>query len=63
MRRIERTTAFRKDYKREKRGLHRTVLDSLISEIVSLLVEDSPLPGKSRDHALSGNWLDHVSVI
>lgn len=59
MRRIERTTAFRRDYKREKRGLHRTGLDSLISEIVSLLVEDRPLPEKNRDHALSGNWLDH----
>jgi len=59
MRRIEPTPAFRKDFKREKRAGHHTDLDSLLSEILSLLVEDKPLSPRNRDHALSGNWRDH----
>jgi mRNA interferase YafQ len=59
MRRIEPTTAFRRDFKREKRGSHRSDLDALISNVVSLLAEDKPLPEKNRDHALAGNWRDH----
>jgi mRNA interferase YafQ len=59
MRRIEITTAFRRDFKREKRGSHRSDLDALISNVVPLLAEDRPLPEKLRDHSLSGNWHDH----
>jgi mRNA interferase YafQ len=59
MRRIEPTTAFRRDFKREKRGQHRRDLDSLVSGVVSLLVEDKPLPLNNRDHGLGGNWADH----
>ena len=47
MRRIERTTAFRRD------------LDSLVSRVVSLLADDIPLPDKNRDHGLAGDWQDH----
>jgi len=59
MRRIERTGAFRRDFKREKRGEHRRDIDSLVSFIVSLLAEDRTLPEKNRDHSLSGEWDDH----
>jgi mRNA interferase YafQ len=59
MRRIERTSAFRRDFKREKRSGLGSELDSLVAEIVSLLVEDKPLPAKNRDHVLTGNWRDH----
>jgi len=59
MRRIERTTAFRRDFKREKRGPHRRDLDFLISSVASLLAEDLLLPEKYRDHSLAGNWRDH----
>jgi mRNA interferase YafQ len=59
MRRIEYTTTFQRDFKREKRGRYRADLDSLISEIVSLLSEDKSLPDRNRDHALTGNWRDH----
>lgn len=55
MRRIERTTAFRRDYQRELRGRHRN-LEIVLSEIVRLLVEDAPVPERNRDHGLSGNW-------
>jgi mRNA interferase YafQ len=59
MRTIERTTVFRRDFKREKRGRNRRDIDSLISEAVSLLAEDKPLLARNRDHALTGEWSDH----
>ena len=55
MRRIERTTAFRRDFRRERRGRHRD-LDKAVAEIVTRLAGDLPLPERNRDHALSGNW-------
>lgn len=59
MRRIERTTAFGRDFKREKKGQYRRDLDSIVSGIVSLLAEDLPLPERNRDHGLGGDWQDH----
>jgi mRNA interferase YafQ len=59
MRTIERTTVFRRDYKREKRGLHRRDLETMVSSIVSLLADDDPLPEKHRDHQLGGDWRNH----
>ena len=55
MRRIEPTTAFRRDFKREKRGQHRN-LDQLVAEVVRLLAADATLPERNRDHALAGVW-------
>jgi mRNA interferase YafQ len=59
MRTIERTNAFKRDFKREKSGHYRRDLDTLISATISLLAEDKPLPDKNRDHALGGEWRDH----
>ncbi|HEY1679039.1 MAG TPA: type II toxin-antitoxin system YafQ family toxin, partial [Candidatus Sulfotelmatobacter sp.] len=59
MRKIERTNAFRRDFKREKRSGQNSGLDSLLTTIVSPLATDSSLPEKNRDHALTGNWCDH----
>ncbi len=59
MRRIERTTAFRRDFTREKKGQHRRDLDSLVSGVVSLLAADATLPDKNREHGLEGDWHDH----
>jgi mRNA interferase YafQ len=59
MRRIEPTAAFRRDFKREKRGLHGRDLDPIIANAVELLAQDKPLPEKCREHALSGEWSDH----
>jgi mRNA interferase YafQ len=58
MRTIETTTAFRRDFKREKGGRHGRVLDKLLAQVVSSLAEDKPLPRASRDHALVGEWKD-----
>lgn len=58
MRRIERTNAFRRDYKRERRGQHRRDVEAVLSSVVSLLIEDKPVAEKNRDHALAGEWRD-----
>ena len=58
MRRIEHTTAFRRDFKRERRGRHGRRLEALLAGTVGLLVEDRPLPPAERDHALIGEWRD-----
>ena len=59
MRRIERTNAFHRDFKREKRAEHRRNIDALVASIVALLAADKPLSQKNRDHALAGEWRDH----
>jgi mRNA interferase YafQ len=59
MRRIERTNAFRRDFKREKKEQYRNDLDSLVSDVLTFRVEDAPLPEKHRDHVLGGNWKDY----
>jgi mRNA interferase YafQ len=59
MRKIELTTAFRRDFKRESKGLHRAVLDADLKRIIEALANDVPLATKHRDHSLSGNWRDY----
>ena len=59
MRKIERTSQFRRDYKREARGQHRTSLDADLVPILVFLAEDQPLERRHHDHALSGDWKDH----
>ena len=57
MRTIERSSAFKRDYKRAKASpRHRGDMDSLVTSIVSLLLLDQPLPERHRDHPLSGDW-------
>ena len=59
MRKIEPTTQFKRDYKREKKGKYREILETIFTDILKLLANDKPLPEKHRDHALSNNWYDH----
>lgn len=56
MRTIERTTAFKRDFKREAKGPHSAVLDTDLRQIIAALANDQPLEPKHRDHALSSNW-------
>ncbi len=58
MRRIERTTPFKKDYKREIKGRYRSQLASELIEVVHLLINDLELPARYFDHALFGWWKD-----
>jgi mRNA interferase YafQ len=47
------TGQFKKDYKRaEKRGKDISKLD----EIMGMLVNETPLPPRCREHQLHGNW-------
>ena len=59
MRTISRTTQFKKDYKRESKGRHRSSLDAHLTAVLTLLVNDMPLPERLHDHPLSGEWKDH----
>jgi mRNA interferase YafQ len=57
MRTIERSAAFKKDYKRLKASPHhRRDANELVSKLLTLLVTDEALPESSRDHALIGQW-------
>jgi len=56
MRTIEHASAFKRDYKREAKGQHRTTLDASLRLVLVALATDQPPDIKYRDHALSGNW-------
>jgi mRNA interferase YafQ len=56
MRKIEIPTAFKRDFRREGKGLHRAVLDTGLKRIIAALAADVPLDPRLRDHALTGNW-------
>ena len=59
MRRIERTSRFKRDYKRESKGRHRAYLDAILVPVVAALANDRPLERRHHDHALGGEWGDH----
>ncbi len=48
MREIERTTQFRRYYKRETKGRHRATLDVIVSEVLHAQVIDAPLATRYR---------------
>lgn len=52
MRTIERTSQFKRDYKREAKGQHRETLESDFIGVLTTLANDQPLAEKHRDHAL-----------
>jgi mRNA interferase YafQ len=56
MRTIERSSAFKRDYKREAKRKHRATLDDTLKPALWALMADQPLKTRHRDHALSGNW-------
>ena len=56
MRTIDRSTAFKRDYKREAKGQHRGSLDDALKAVIVALATDQPLDARHRDHDLSGDW-------
>ncbi len=44
MRTIKYTSRFKRDYRREKSGIHGKKLDALLAAILNLLIEDKGLP-------------------
>ena len=59
MRTISRTTAFRRDYKRELKGRYRKTLEGDLRDVLEILVVDGTLPERCYDHALTQDWKDH----
>ncbi len=59
MRTIERTTAFKRDFKREAKGRHRGILDIELRRVIGALASDEALEPRHRDHALSNDWKDY----
>lgn len=58
MRTIERTTAFKKAFKRTLKQQHGNKVEGLLREALRYLLIDRPLPAKYRDHQLGGEWKD-----
>jgi mRNA interferase YafQ len=60
MRTIERSSAFKRDYKRIKAiPRHAQDVDALLSTFLTLLSADQAMPDSSRDHSLSGKWASY----
>ncbi|WP_374090903.1 type II toxin-antitoxin system YafQ family toxin [Methylomicrobium lacus] len=59
MRTIERTSQFKRDYKREAKGRYRGSLDADLVSVLTALVNDHPLDSRCHDHSLTGEWSDH----
>jgi mRNA interferase YafQ len=56
MRTIEWTGQFKRDYRREARGRHRTILDAALFPVIDAPANDGPLQPRLRDHELAGDW-------
>ena len=56
MRTIDRSSAFKRDFKREAKGQHRATLDDALKPVLLALATDQPLDARHRDHDLSGDW-------
>jgi mRNA interferase YafQ len=59
MRTIEYTKKFKRDYKRESKGIYKKTLGNDLKLAIQLLEKDVMLPTNYYDHALIGNWKDH----
>jgi mRNA interferase YafQ len=59
MRTIERSSTFKRDYKKVTTTPRHRNLDPLLLAALALLLEDHPLPESNRDHALSGDWVGY----
>jgi mRNA interferase YafQ len=51
------TSAFKRDFKREKKTDRQ--LEYFLEPVLTALVNDAPLPAKYADHALTGDWKEH----
>jgi mRNA interferase YafQ len=58
MRRIERTKAFKRDYRCAIAMPKHRDLDNLLPAVLTLLATDTALPAKYVDHPLRGEWKD-----
>jgi mRNA interferase YafQ len=59
MRTIERTGAFKRDFKRVRSNPRHRDVEKVFVDVLNLLLEDAVLPPKFHDHLLTGDWTDH----
>jgi len=59
VRTIERSTTFKRDYKRESKDRHRNSFDGSLTPVLLALADDEQLAPRHRDHELSGDWLGY----
>ena len=59
MRTIERSTRFKRDYKREAKGRYRATLDADLMPVLVALASDETLDPKHQDHSLTGDWIGY----
>jgi mRNA interferase YafQ len=59
MRTIERTSAFKRDFKRVKTQPRHRDVDAVLVPVLQLLATDQAPPARLCDHALTGDWKDH----
>jgi mRNA interferase YafQ len=59
MRKLKQTAAFKRDFKRERKGPHRKFLSENFASFIQKLAKDEPLEERYRDHPLGGEWKDH----
>lgn len=59
MRTIEKSTLFKKDYRKAAKSINRLELDERLGFVVSCLLADQRLPERFKDHALKANWRGH----
>jgi mRNA interferase YafQ len=52
MRTIDKSTQFKKDYKKALRSIDRLELDRRFSFVFSCLLADQPIPERFKDHTL-----------
>jgi len=53
---IDYTGQFRRDLKRERKGLHGKTLEADLLPVLEALARDVSLASHYRDHALTGDW-------
>ena len=53
MRKIERTSQFTRDCKREAQGRHRVSLDAALVPLLVALADDQPLEPRHHDHTFT----------
>ncbi len=58
MRKIDPTTKFKRDYKRELKGKYKKYLTESFEEFLEILANDLPIQPRYSDHSLTGNWKD-----
>jgi hypothetical protein len=62
MRSIERSTQFKKDYKKASKSIHSSELDSRLTEVIGCLVQDYQPPPRYRDHQLTLLVIGHAKA-